>query len=159
MTGEAPAMPLPAPIAPIALIAVSSLVLVLGYAAAWWPGGAPRWVAVSFALATVAQLAAFCLLGARRRDGRTGAVAPGVIAAGVLVAVAFVTAIVAPDPGAAEPLLGGLPRRTAIVLYGIGIAPLAILATVFVRTFDAWAPTDEDVARLRAIRDANPPGA
>jgi hypothetical protein len=125
------------------VLACSSLLLVIGYGATWLPGGAPRWVAVCFALATVLQLCAFCLLGAVRRDGRVGSVAISVAVMGLLVGGALVYAILAADPGAAEGLVLGIPRRAALVLYGVGVAPLVVLSVVFVRTFDAWAGTEK----------------
>jgi hypothetical protein len=120
----------------IAVLACSSLMLVIGYGATWWPGGAPRWVAVCFALATVLQLCAFCLLGAVRRDGRVGSVVAGVAVMGVLVGGALVYAILAADPGATEELVLGMPRRAALVLYGVGVAPLVVLSVVFVWDFE-----------------------
>jgi hypothetical protein len=138
--------------AAVAALVLSSAVLLCGYGAAWWPGGAPPWVALAFAFATVIQIAAFGVIGARRRDGRVGVVWVGVVVTMLLLGGAFAFAILAPDLGASEPLLLGVPRRAALILYGIGVAPLVALSWVFVRSFDAWAPTDDDVARLREIR-------
>ncbi len=139
----------------VGALGVSSFALLVAYAAAWWPGVSPRGVAVLFAGATVAQLVAFVLLGGRRRDGRLGAAWIGVAALLLLVGVILIAVSVADVSTAEEPLLLGLPRRAALVLYGVGIAPLALLAGAFARGFAAWAPTDADIARLRALR---PPG-
>jgi len=126
----------------VALLATASLLLVLGYSATFWPGGVPMWVSVMFAVATVAQLMAFCVLGAVTREGRLGAAAWGVLTMGLLVGGALVYAIVAPDLGADEPLLLGLPRRAAVILYGVGVGPLAVLAMGFVKHFREWAPPE-----------------
>lgn len=120
------------------MIAAASLLLVLGYSATFWPGGVPPWMAVTFALATVAQLMAFCVLGAVTREGRLGAAAWGIIAMGVLVGGSLVYAILAPDLGADEPLLLGVPRRAAVIIYGVGVLPLGALAWAFVAHFKKW---------------------
>ena len=122
----------------VALIAMASMLLVLGYGATFWPGGVPMWVTVTFALATVAQLVAFCVLGAVTRAGRLGAAAWGILAMGVLVGGSLVYAIVAPDLGAHEPVWLGVPRRAAVIIYGVGVLPLAVLAWGFVRHFHLW---------------------
>jgi hypothetical protein len=136
----------------VALIALSAATLLLGYVALWWPGGPPRAVHVAMAVAVVTQLTAFVLLGARRRDGRIGAAWVAVGALVVLVGGVLVTVIVSADAGAAEPLLGGLPRRAGLVLYGVGMAPLLLVAGSFARSFDAWVPTEAEVEQLRALR-------
>ena len=122
----------------VALIATASFLLVLGYGATFWPGSVPMWVSALFAVATAAQLVAFCVLGAVTREGRLGAAAWGIIAMGVLVGGSLVYAIVAPDLVAHEPLLLGVPRRAAVIIYGVGVLPLAVLVWGFVRHFHLW---------------------
>lgn len=127
----------------VACIAAASLLLLLGYSAAWWPGGVPTWVAVAFAVATVLQLGGFTALGAVARTGRLGHAAWGIAGMMLLVGGALVYAIVAPDLGAQEPLVLGLPRRAAVIIVGVGILPLVALAWAFVRHFAEWAPRAE----------------
>ncbi len=136
----------------VGLLALSSLALLVGYASAWWPSVAPRGVALLFAAATVLQLVAFVLLGARRRDGRLGAGWMAVVVLVALVGGILITTAAQPGSAEGEALLLGLPRRAAFVLYGVGIAPLLLLAGAFARGFAAWSATDADVARLRALR-------
>ena len=54
------------------------------------------------------------------------------------------------DLGAAEPLLLGLPRRAAIVVYGIGLLPVLVLPVAYALTFEAQTLRDEDLERVRA---------
>jgi hypothetical protein len=46
----------------------------------------------------------------------------------------------------------GLPRRAALVLYGIGLLPVAILPVAYARTFDSLTLRPEDLERIRAAR-------
>jgi hypothetical protein len=54
-----------------------------------------------------------------------------------------------PDEGPGAALLLGLPLRTAIVLYGVGIVPLLFLPLAYAASFDADTLTDEDLDRVR----------
>jgi hypothetical protein len=58
------------------------------------------------------------------------------------------------ETGADAPLWLGLPRRAAIVLYGIGILPLFLLPFAYAWTFDAMTLSEEDLARVAAARRA-----
>jgi hypothetical protein len=144
----------------VAGLAIAAAVWLLAYAVTWRTGALPQALALGCVLATVGQLALFALLGARRADGRAGAAwgAAAVLLLGV--GGLFAAVLLAPDLGAAEPLLGGLPRRAALVLLGVGLLPLPLLALAFARGFDAWTPSAEDVARLKALvpPSARPPG-
>ncbi len=53
----------------------------------------------------------------------------------VLVASGFLLALYLPEETAASRLWLGLPARAAIILYGVGIAPLFILPLVYAATF------------------------
>lgn len=138
----------------LGVIAASNVVMVVGYAAAATSRGVSPWLATLVAVAVALQIAAWCVLGARRRDGRAGSAWVGAAAIVVLVGGALGYAILAPGADGVEPLVGGVPRRAAYVIYGIGVLPLVVLAAVFGRGFAAWAPTEADVARLRELRDS-----
>jgi hypothetical protein len=43
----------------------------------------------------------------------------------------------------------GLPRRAAIVLYGIGLLPLFVLPVAYALTFDEMTLSEEDLERVR----------
>lgn len=70
----------------------------------------------------------------------------------VLCAGAFVLVLAMPaDEGAGGRLLLGLPLRTAIVLYSVGVLPIVVLPLAYALTFDAGALGEDD---LRRVRDA-----
>jgi hypothetical protein len=54
------------------------------------------------------------------------------------------------DEGVGGELLLGLPRRTAIVLYGVGLIPMFLLPIAYALSFDKGILSAEDVARVRA---------
>ena len=68
----------------------------------------------------------------------------------VLCAGAFVIALAMPaNEGAGGPLLLGLPLRTAIVLYSVGVLPIVVLPFAYALTFDAGALGEDDLRRVR----------
>ena len=68
----------------------------------------------------------------------------------VLCAGAFVLALAMPaDEGAGGRLLLGLPLRTAIVLYSVGVLPIVVLPFAYAFTFDAGALGEDDLRRVR----------
>jgi hypothetical protein len=58
--------------------------------------------------------------------------------------------VMPPQEGAGGPLLLGLPLRTAIVLYGVGVVPIAILPLAYALTFDSSTLSEADLVRVRA---------
>lgn len=135
----------------LAVLTLSCLCIGGCYALAWLPGGAPAWAVWGLSLGGPGALAAMMLFGAAR-GGRIQSAAAGAIALTFLVLVsAFGLALLLPaaeGPGAV--LLLGLPRRTAIVLYGVGVLPLLFLPVAYAASFDAPALSDDALARLRA---------
>jgi hypothetical protein len=73
--------------------------------------------------------------------------------------VAFALALALPEgPGGGtvgEPLLLGLPRRAAVVVYGVGLLPVFVLPIVYALTFDAQTLRAEDLERVRALGRAH----
>jgi hypothetical protein len=131
-----------------ALVASTTLIA-LAYAAAFLPGGAPRWAAISVALGTSGAYVSILVLGAARADrgiGRLGWVFGFLFA---LLSAAFTLVFTMPSEGASAPLWLGLPPRAAIVLYGIGILPLFVLPIAYALTFDTRTLSDEDIRRVR----------
>lgn len=109
-------------------------------------------MAIATSLAMVATMA----LGAARAGQRLGGLRRLLLpfAAVLLIMLsAFAAALLLPAAG--EPLLLGLPRRAALVLYGIGVLPALILPIAYALTFDELTLTEEDVERVReaASRD------
>jgi hypothetical protein len=126
-----------------AIAAVYAWALIAGAPPPW----APWVVAVAAPLAMIATAAA----AVTRRDARI----PPLLAAAfaltlVLLVGGFVLALVLPSTD--EPLLLGLPRRAAVVLYGVGLLPVLILPVAYAMTFDESALSEEALARLRSSR-------
>jgi uncharacterized membrane protein len=136
----------------LGLVIASVLLVGVGYAAAFSLRGAPVWAPWCLAIGTTGCLMSLTALGAVR----CGTLAPvlrwtfgGVF---VLCASAFGAALLLPpEQGAAGPLLLGLPLRAAIVILGVGIAPILVLPMVYALTFNTFTLSDED---LRRVRDA-----
>ena len=135
--------------------AMGVLVLSIGsigaaYAVAIVTGGTGPWSAWVMAVASSCAMVATTALGAARegrpRGGLQRLVLPFVLVLLILLG-AFAAALLLPAAG--EPLLLGLPRRAAIVLYGVGVLPALILPIAYALTFDDLTLTEEDIARVR----------
>ena len=122
----------------------------IAYGSAFMPGDPPSWAGWLMALSVPLLLAALMILGL----GRRGAISKLVIPIGIvflLVAGSFVLALTLPAENPASPaLIGGLPLRAAIILYGIGVLPLFILPLAYAFTFEQTTLSAADLARLRA---------
>ena len=144
----------------LALLVMSIGAMAFAYATAIVAGGTPKWSAWVMAIATPAAMMATIALGAARsgqpQAGLRRLMLP--FAAVLLIMLgAFAAALLLPSAG--EPLLLGLPRRAAIVLYGIGLLPALILPVAYAITFDELTLTEEDIERVRAAAEENHPGA
>lgn len=135
--------------------ALGVLVLSIGsigaaYAAAIVTGGTGAWSAWVMAVASSCAMVSTTALGAARAGRRMGGLQRLVLPFALVLLIllgAFAAALLLPAAG--EPLLLGLPRRAAIVLYGVGVLPALILPIAYALTFDELTLTDEDVARVR----------
>lgn len=131
------------------MLMVGTAAVLAAYGAAWLPGGAPTWASWLMVVGMALLLPGTLLLGALRPGrnvARLGVVAAGL---GVLLLVAFGAALLLPPSGADEPLLLGLPRRAAIVVYGVGLLPILLLPWAFARDFRDFGL---DAERLDALR-------
>lgn len=129
---------------------VSIAAIFATYACVAIAGNAPPWAAWVVALSTALSMLATMVLGATRRDRRNGGLgglAVPFIVTFVLIAGALTLALGLPAAG--EPLVLGLPRRAAIVLYGIGLLPLLILPVAYALTFDEMTLSEDDLDRVR----------
>ena len=141
-----------------ALVALVSgiLAIALGYAAAFFPGGAPPWAPWLLALGIPIALGAIMILGAAR--GRMGigplkypfAFVVAVLAIGFCAALAL-----PPTESPLSRLWLGLPARAAIVIYGIGLLPIIVLPVAYALTFEAQTLSAEDVERVRELAREN----
>lgn len=135
----------------LAAIVVSTCLIAAAYASAFMAGGAPRWAGWLFAAGTTGALLATLVLGAARRDGGLGRLAIPFAIMVVLLGGGFLAVFMLPaDLGAAEPLVLGLPRRAAVVLYVIGLLPTLVLPVAYALTFADQTLRPEDMARVLA---------
>ena len=140
---------------PLAVLLLSCAAIAGAYGLAFLPGGAPPWAAWGLALGSAGALASTMALGAVR-GGRVRPVALlACILTFLVVAGAFGAVLLLPaDEGAGAALVLGLPLRTAIVLYGVGLVPLLFLPWAYAGSFDADTLDDDDLERVRrAARD------
>jgi hypothetical protein len=138
-------------------IVVSTLAIGAAYASASTTGGPPVWAGWLFAAGVTGALVATLALGAMRRDRGLGRLIVPFVLMTVLIGAGFIAVFALPDLGASEPLLLGLPRRAAIVLYGIGLLPTLVLPVAYALTFADQTLRPEDLERVletaRAARE------
>lgn len=136
--------------AALAVLALSMAAIGVAYATAIVSGVSGPWTAWVMAIATSFAMVATMALGAARSGQRHGGLRRLALPFGAVLLIvlgAFAAALLLPAAG--EPLLLGLPRRAAIVLYGVGVLPALILPIAYALTFDDLTLTDEDIERVR----------
>ncbi len=134
---------------------------------------AHRLALVLLALAAPATLAAFCLggtaapwiaalaggaafpaaliaLGASRR-GRLGRLAVPVLFLGILLALGLAAVLALPRGG---PDVLGLPAATAMMIFVLVPIPLLGLGWLYAARFDDHGLREEDLERMRRLRDS-----
>jgi hypothetical protein len=143
---------------PLAALVLSCAAIGGAYALAFLPGGAPLWAAWGLVLGSAGALSSTMALGATRRGRLRPVALVACVLTFVVVAGAFGAALLLPaDEGPGARLLLGLPLRTAIVLYGVGIVPLLFLPLAYAASFDADTLNDDDLDRVRrAARERAP---
>ena len=94
-------------------------------------------VPMLMALGTTAVLAGIAQLAIVRHGRATPRLARTVRWVFGAMAVGFVGVLLMPAPVAGGPLLLGLPRLTAILLFIVGAFPLVVLPIAYARAFDA----------------------
>lgn len=134
----------------LAVIVLSSLAITAAYASAFLGGPPPRWATWAFALAIPLLMTAIMVLGAARADRRLGRLALPFAFTCMVLTGGF--AVVLLLPGDPEALWLGLPRRAAIILYGIGLLPVLVLPLTYAWTFDSLTLNQADLDRIRAAR-------
>ena len=127
----------------------STLGIAAAYGSAFLRGGAPA-LAVPLMIVCIATLMiAVSVLGALR-GGSLGRLAAPMVFAWVVLVGGFLLALWLPAESVASPMLWlGLPRRAAIVLYGVGLVPLIAMPIAYALTFDDATLSEEDLAALR----------
>lgn len=145
----------------VALMTATAMIA-LAYAGAFLPGGAPAWSEWLLAIGTSTCMMAMIVLGAARGDrplGRLLSVVVGTVF--VLISGCFALALLLPPETVGDALWLGLPRRAAILLYGVGVLPIFLLPVTYTMTFDTETLGEGDLERVRdaaiALRSGAPP--
>ena len=140
----------------LAAIVLSTCLIGASYASAFRTGGPPRWAGWLFAAGTTGVLLATIALGATRRDRGLGRLMLPFVLMVLILGGGFIAVFALPaDLGSAEPLLLGLPRRAAVVLYVIGLLPILVFPVAYALTFSDQTLRPEDLERvLAAAREA-----
>jgi hypothetical protein len=120
----------------IACLVVGTLAIAAAYAATMAVGAAPAWAPGALAVGASVDSVALFVLGAATRRTFTRGVGALLVALMAVLVAAFGAGLLLPAGAGGEPLLLGIPRRLAIVFYGIGFLPLFVLPLVYARTFD-----------------------
>jgi hypothetical protein len=132
----------------LAAIVLALALVASAYGAAFRTAGPPRWAPWAMAGGTVLLHVGLFVLGAARRD-RLPPLLWGIFAVtGVVCLAGFGVALIAPP--AADPLLFGLPRRTALLLAAVGMLPFVLLPLAYAATFDTHGLDERTLAEVRA---------
>ena len=123
--------------------------IALAYAVAFLPAGTPLWAPWVMAAGTALTMVSAMVLGASRPGRPLGPLGWVFAAAFVLITGGFWLALGLTAGGGEEPLWLGLPRRAAILIYGVGLLPVFLLPVAYAMTFDRVTLSEEDLARFR----------
>ncbi len=138
-------------------VVVGTLGIGAAYASAFFPDSIGAMGPYLMAVALPVCMIATMVLGTVRGTTGLGVLAVPVLLVFVLVGGGFLLALQLPPDTADGPYWFGLPRRAAVILYGVGILPLFVLPLAYAFTFDALTLSDEDLARVRAARVGDAP--
>ena len=134
----------------IRLLLLSLALVAAAYLTSFAPGGVPRWSPWLLAVGTNGLIMTLMALGATRQDTLPRSLLYTFIGLFLLCAACFLVALWLPArEGTLGPMLLGLPVRTAIVLYGVGVLPMFVLPFAYAWTFQAFTLRDEDLQRVR----------
>ena len=135
----------------IQLLVVFVLLVASAYITMLTSSTTTTWAPLALAVGANGIIMTLMAIGATRHDTLPRALAITFATMFVLCAGAFVAALLmTPNEGAGGPLFLGLPQRTAIVLYTVGVMPIAVLPLAYALTFDSSTLSDADLVAVRA---------
>ena len=138
----------------IRLLVVSCSLVALSYVAVF-AGARGGWAPWTLAIGANGVIMSLMAIGAVRRDTLPRSLVWTFGGMFLFCAGCFIAALALPPAeGANGPLLFGLPLRTAIVLYGIGVVPIFILPFAYALTFESSTLSEGDLNRVRAASAA-----
>lgn len=136
-------------------VVLGTIGIAVAYCSAFGPpkvAAAGPWI---MALALPVMMVALMAFGAVRAGRTIGTLALPFAVVIVLMAGGFLAALALPPDRANGVYWLGLPRRAAIIVYGVGLLPMFVLPLVYAFTFDALTLGDADLARIREQRVAS----
>src|SRR5476651_713368 len=132
------------------LLLLSLALVAAAYLTSFAPAGVARWSPWLLAVGTNGLIMTLMALGATRQDALPRSLLYTFIGLFLSCAACFLAALWLPArEGALGPMLLGLPLRTGIVLYGVGVLPMFVLPFVYAWTFHAFTLRDDDLERVR----------
>ena len=145
----------------LAAIVLSTALIGGAYASAFLPGGARPWSVWGFVLGIPCMMVGLMALGAGRRGRGTGRLLLPFAFVWLVLGLGFGLALLLPSADTPEMTLWlGLPPRAAMVLYGIGFAPVLVLPLAYALSFGEITLSKADLERVRAVaraREQNAP--
>ncbi len=136
----------------LGVLFLSAILIAVAYVVAIIVDPVPTWAAWALMIGTSTIMLATTVLGASRGTAGVGKLALPFAMMFLVLLVGFGAVLVLPPDAPNAALWFGLPRRAAIVLYGIGILPLFVLPFAYALTFDSLTLSEEDLARVRAAK-------
>ena len=143
----------------LSIVFASTTCIGIAYIAAFRQGGAPVWASWLMAFGLTLVLVSTMAVGAARtRDDLRRLSAPFLFTLVVLLGGFWLALALPADEHAGMQLLLGLPRRAAIVVYGVGLLPLLVLPLACAWTFDELTLSQGDLDRVRDLAAAGKRG-
>ena len=134
----------------VRLLAAFCCVIAIAYGALFVVTPPPAWAPVCLAIGANGVMMSLMAIGAMRRDTIPRSLAYTFVILFALCAGSFVAALLMPPhEGVGGTLLLGLPLRTAIVVYAVGVVPIFVLPFAYALTFDSSTLNEDDLARVR----------
>jgi hypothetical protein len=119
----------------IIAITVGGMAILIAFASAWIPGGAPTWGVWSMVIGSALLMAGTLTLGALRSGvGRGLALMLGGFLV-VVITAGFGLPIILAHADAGPALVLGLPLPVAVEVFGVGLLPALVLPVAFAVAF------------------------
>lgn len=136
----------------IAALSCSTIAIALAYASAFLPDGAGMLSAILMILGIATMAVSLMILGAVRAGHRLGPLRYALGFLFVVFVLGFGIPLFLSDGAAVSTGLWlGLPRTTAIIVYGVGVLPVLVLPLVYAWTFEDHTLRQEDIERVREL--------